>query len=690
MTRQVSSLLLACLVVATCSGKDLQSSKRSQFEDAPTNRESLYRVAATAESDDAKSVSDLLKVFWTTETDSVTLPEHDLLQVQLDSDIGGEERLRKRRETADDGSASGDPGSSLGGLNNPLPEFTSEDKPMLSSGLQPGDIFISPSSFYSFLSSVVTNGVSSECSEGWADLFNTTDNSGFNNGLKAIDAFGKLTAGYLQGNAFALGSYDECFSLPSTQYCLADLVIETQISPIELPLKYALCLPQSCSESDISQSINSSANLALERFNLFYHMGSVNCESETKPPYNAGAIVMLLVWSLFAVMVLGATIVHVILRNIEKQKTSKIVEEDSEQATKHSTKPRSKKTNTANAALEFLLSFSLFKTVPTILSTKKQSPAVITCLNGIRVISMSWIIISHTHLWSFFFISNQLNLLKNLAPRFSYQAVPGGALGVDSFLLMSGLLVTYLTMRQMNRQNGRFPLLMYYIHRVLRITPAYAFVLFSYWLLTVHFADGPLWWQLIGDGSAFYESCKQYWWTNLLYINNIYPLKHIDICMPWTWYLANDMQFYVIAPLMIVPLYMFYPVGLAVVGVLLTVNLATLGGISGGYGLSANSAKFDELVQSTSDEGPLEHNVTDDIYTKPWTRIGPYLIGTLLGFILFKRLKPNFRKPFNHVFYVSLWMLAFVLCFSTVYGLYKSFNGKPLNEAEDVSYQMFS
>ena len=219
MTRQVSSLLLACLVVATCSGKDLQSSKRSQFEDAPTNRESLYRAAAfslsTAKSDDAKSVSDLLNVFWTTETDSVALPELDLLQVQLDSNRGGEERLRKRRET-DDGSASGDPGSSLGGLNNPLPEFTSEDKPMLSSGLQPGDIFISPSSFYSFLSSVVTNGVSSECSEGWADLFNTTDNSGFNNGLKAIDAFGKLTAGYLQGNAFALGSYDECFSLSST------------------------------------------------------------------------------------------------------------------------------------------------------------------------------------------------------------------------------------------------------------------------------------------------------------------------------------------------------------------------------------------------------------------------------------------------------------------------------------------
>ena len=690
MRLQLSSLLLACLVIVTCSGKDLKS-EQSQFEDAPTSREILYREAAispsTVESDDAKTVSEFLKVFWMTATESVAVPEHDFLQAQLGNDRGGEERLQKRSET-DDGSASGDPGSSLGGLNNPLPEYPSEDNPMLSSGLQLGDIFTSPSSFHSFLSRVVTNGVSSECSEGWADLFNTTDNSGCSNGLKAIDAFGKVGAGYLQGNTYALGSYDECFSLSSTQYCLADLVVETQIIPIDPHLQYALCLPQSCSESDIHQSINST-NLRLKRFNLSLRLDSVNCESESKPPYNAGAIVMLLVWSLFAVMVLGATIIHMTLRNIEKQKSSNILEEDTEQATENSTQPKSKK-SPANAALEFVLSFSLFKTVPTMLSTKQQSQAVITCLNGIRVISMSWIIISHTHLWSFFIYSNQVTLVKHMASRFSFMPVPGGVLGVDSFLLMSGLLVTYLTMRQMNKQKGRFPLLMYYIHRILRITPAYIFVLFSYWLLTVHFADGPLWRETIGDGSAFYESCERYWWTNLLYINNIYPLKHIDICMPWTWYLANDMQFYVIAPLMIVPLYMFYPVGLAVVGMLLTVNLATLGGITGGYGISTGVAKFDELSQSFSEEGPLEHNITDDIYTKPWTRIGPYLIGTLLGFVLFKQLKPNFRKPFNHVFYISLWMLAFVLCSSTVYGLYKTFNGEPLNEAEDVSYQMFS
>ena len=26
-------------------------------------------------------------------------------------------------------------------------------------------------------------------------------------------------------------------------------------------------------------------------------------------------------------------------------------------------------------------------------------------------------------------------------------------------------------------------------------------------------------------------------------------------CMAWSWYLANDMQFYILSPLMLIPLY---------------------------------------------------------------------------------------------------------------------------------------
>lgn len=41
--------------------------------------------------------------------------------------------------------------------------------------------------------------------------------------------------------------------------------------------------------------------------------------------------------------------------------------------------------------------------------------------------------------------------------------------------------------------------------------------------------------------------CPHFWWRNMLYIQNWFPFQ--QLCMIWSWYLANDMQFYVWAVL---------------------------------------------------------------------------------------------------------------------------------------------
>lgn len=72
------------------------------------------------------------------------------------------------------------------------------------------------------------------------------------------------------------------------------------------------------------------------------------------------------------------------------------------------------------------------------------------------------------------------------------------------------------------------------------------------------------------EEDAYLETCKKNWWMNLLYINNINnisvvfslnkthsynPIYLLLQCMGWTWYLAADMQFYVLAPIFIYSLY---------------------------------------------------------------------------------------------------------------------------------------
>lgn len=44
--------------------------------------------------------------------------------------------------------------------------------------------------------------------------------------------------------------------------------------------------------------------------------------------------------------------------------------------------------------------------------------------------------------------------------------------------------------------------------------------------------------------------CPNYWWRNILYIQTWFPFH--QLCMLWSWYLANDMQFYIWAIVLLI------------------------------------------------------------------------------------------------------------------------------------------
>ncbi len=537
----------------------------------------------------------------------------------------------------------------------------------------------------------------STCFDGWMYLGThwSVTIMGFNLSLavQAVDAFGKPGAGIFEGNLIALGSYDECLSIDHTQYCLVPL-FASDIGAVRV----GMCLPRECTKQDIVSATNDINNI-LRLLNVslaVYTEPTVTyCESEKELPYNAGAIVMILVCSLFALLVLVGTAIDWLLDFMES------TSEDSQPVNVNSDlennvqrldeqSPLLGKSSTVRTLawknalpVELITAFSLFKTVPTILSTK-QPPAAITCVHGMRVISMCWVILGHTHAWALTEsgLSNTGYVLKDVVTRFTYQPIANGFLSVDSFFFLSGLLIAYLTLRHMTRKNGRFPAVTYYVHRYLRLTPSYAFVLFFYWFLTMHLTDGPAYHFGTGVHSVSYGNCEKYWWTNLLYINNLYPWSMQDECMGWTWYLANDMQFFVVSPLLIVLLYYWPIVGLLSVGIFLAGSFAATGAITGYYQFDAS---FLGLADANS---PI--NFMDEIYEKPYARISPYLVGIVAGFLLFKKVKFSLRRLPNWFIHVTLWVLAASLGMVVVYGLYDTWHGHTLSTAEDVMYITFS
>ena len=462
--------------------------------------------------------------------------------------------------------------------------------------------------------------------------------------------------------------------------------------PNSLPFNVGMCLPKQCSVYDIYILVDMIPGLNVVP-NPLIPAEPVSCQSYKDPPYHWTAIAMIFICCLIAGLVLLCTLADLIIqlwrdgtiqRYLKCAPKSRTVSEVSDE-TPLLGGPVKKQQRFD--PVEWVQTFSLYKTIPTILSTK-QTSAAIRCLNGIRVISMLWVILCHTHFWVSLAagVDNALDVI-NILKRFSYQAVGNGFFSVDSFFLLSGVLVAYLTLRQMKRKNGRFPFLMYYIHRYLRLTPVYAFVLFFTWFLSMHLANGPRY-NSQWEGGYAWQLCDKYWWTNLLYINNLHPWKFGEECIGWTWYLANDMQFYVISPLIIIPMYFLLPVGVAIAAALLLVSFITTAVLTGVYDFQANTFAFFAYNYVAP------HNITaisqDLLYGKPWHRIQPYLVGLVLGYLLYKQIKIPFNRYFKLSSYLIMWCLAIILCMSTVYGLYGTWNGHIPSLGENIAYNTFS
>ncbi|XP_071955721.1 nose resistant to fluoxetine protein 6-like [Antedon mediterranea] len=515
--------------------------------------------------------------------------------------------------------------------------------------------------------------------------------------LMMIDSYGKLPPGLLQGDIqFWFGLYDECLNQSrkiddgqdnfKAEYCIAGLYSgKTKLPSI------GICVPDSCSNSDLMEILGPKKPKSL----LF--VSYVICNKV--PEYSTAAIICLIFLSFFGLMIISGTIYDIWKRQQESRHDGfeRLAEDHTDEhsvnvtPTTNGTKPNTDTSHehesvkiTARSVGLFgniLLCFSLLINGSKILKTK-QGEQSLGALNGIRVISLCWVMLGHTYAFTLTLFRNSTQII-NVLSRFTFQAVGNATFSVDSFFFLSGLLVTYLTLKYLQKHDGKLNWLMFYVHRYLRLTPVYMMVIFIYTTLTPHFANGPLY-QYVFDpnpppgveSQATY--CQKYWWTNLLYINNLYPSSIAEECLGWGWYLANDMQFYIISPFVIYLLYHYFFVGVALWSALLIACFGSLIGMS---------IKYDVTTSAFAQQTDQQALGGGKIYVQPWTRISTYLVGMAVGYILYK-YKDRVRMPR----YVAImgWMAATGIALAVVYGLYGNFHGNPLNEAATVIYTTLS
>ena len=224
----------------------------------------------------------------------------------------------------------------------------------------------------------------------------------------------------------------------------------------------------------------------------------------------------------------------------------------------------------------------------------------------------------------------------------------------------------------MDRHQGKFPFISFYVHRLLRLSPAYYLAVFIYFKVLPHVGSGPLWF----DTRVSY--CEKYWWANVLYISNFYPTAYLDVCYIVTWYLATVMQFFIISPIFLLLLYHCWKIGFATIAGTMLASIAIIGTLAGIENFNANLSQGGVFSRWSI------------IYEKPYCRINAYLIGIVLGFVLYKKWRMRSNLCILICFYSAMWIIAIGCCLTTVFGQYKTWNGHPFSKTENIMYFMFS
>ncbi|XP_073233069.1 nose resistant to fluoxetine protein 6-like [Porites lutea] len=527
------------------------------------------------------------------------------------------------------------------------------------------------------------------------------------------DASGKPESGVTGGNLVWLGSYSLCQNISEAHYCLAPK-ITLEFQGFKAPAEWGLCVPSNCSERDVAFGFSFFikpyvGNLPFVKVSLDKDM-SIACAHPSK--WTTGPIITLVICAVIACLCLAGTAVDLLVvqgswKFWVTAEEPRQAEENDFHISSNQTEPLlinnglSERTGLPSVQymqpsleergflIQLLTCFSVARNASKIMDCTVP-PGAITCLNGVRVLSMWWVILGHTYLWLLLFrILNNLGLALNITHRFSFEAVNSAFFSVDSFFLLSGLLVAYLGFRRMDKNNGRLPLFQFYFHRFWRLTPSYMFVILFYHNLMKFLGDGPLWY-----GIQQPTTCGKYWWTNLLYINNFHPNSLAKECLGWSWYLANDMQFYIISPLLLFIIYRLRWIGLgAGVGGLLTASLLVTGVLIGHYNTDVLEA---EQIETGFKKEQGRGSYTDVVYIKPYCRITPYLVGIALGYLLFIEKSAPAKNPLNKIprQLVCLvgWFVGAGLGITVVYGIYtvNKKGGRPFNQAENIIYGTFS
>ncbi|KAL5273210.1 hypothetical protein ACFFRR_000150 [Megaselia abdita] len=414
----------------------------------------------------------------------------------------------------------------------------------------------------------------------------------------------------------------------------------SESNPFGADLRLGLCFPRSCSPSTVNEIlqeiIRSDETLVAK------------CTSNERIPFSAIDWVAIGVFTVFAIIVILSSIYDYRLRKSER------------------------------SGVELFKAFSLFINFKVLckMSGNKRSPNVIYCLNGIRSLSIIWIVFGHCYMVVLLLPTNvnSTDILDWLKTPFS-MFLQSGTISVDSFFFLSGFLLSWVAFKELEKTNGKLNIPLMYLHRYLRLAPVVAICMLFYVSMYRHLGNGPLW----DDYTKAYHLCDKSWWGTLLFVQN-YAFPG-EMCFGHTWYLAVDTQLYLISPIILIGLYKWKKIAawaITTVGLMGTACVFTI--------VVYNGFVAGQSAQTLGGDSTMMRKV----YYSTHTRAAPWIIGIFLGWFMFQKRGQRIRMGWMAV--AGGWTLCLALLAICIFALYPSNldGAHKLTSVESAFYIAFS
>lgn len=483
--------------------------------------------------------------------------------------------------------------------------------------------------------------------------------------FELLDAFGKPYPGIFYGTFSMYGNYEQCLSTVSKndkngkeyyrgKYCSIkiapalppkpDTIIIQKVMPIfkdfvkekdtiirylasyshllyNISLRYDICLPDKCTQDDIHQVVD-----YIQTGTDFLQLNLDWCEVTQEEELDVVHLICSYSIAVLAAIVFLSTMWHY----FKIQKYLKI----------------------RNGIDNYIEAFSIMNSLKSLV---KMNHKKLSALHGIRFIAcVLMIFIFSLFNFDLDIFSGLLNLLSlpNYTPT---EIILHGSLYVDTFFLLSGIMVMYSNLPRSKEQEGKFNVLSYLGRRLFRILPTYLFLMACIIVLPKA-GSGPMWNQIVKHDA---QLCREHWWKNLLFINNLIVTSE-NMCLHNSWYVANDVQLYsfglIILSLLIVWRAKYWAVLTAVV-------MSLAGMLSVGF-ITYFNGYSPTLILANLDFTKI-NNYMDIVYHLPHDHISSYCAGLALGYLFVK--KPEMKIPI--LVQVIGWAFSTCLWSSIVFGI---------------------